>query len=107
VVVADDNGTPIHWNQTDLGMFMKHMDSSFESFFYQRSYNERNFTFYLQVLAAQYKSDDALIAFRRMEAMNIMPTDHTYNQLMLCFAKKGDIQTVLKLNQEAIDKYGI
>jgi len=31
--------------------FMKHMDTSLESFFYQRKYTERNFTFYLQVLA--------------------------------------------------------
>lgn len=58
---------------------MKHMDSSFESFFYRRKYTERNFTFYLQVLAAQYKADDALKAFRRMETMEIKPTDHTYN----------------------------
>ena len=55
------------------------MDSSFESFFYRRKYTERNFTFYLQVLAAQYKADDALKAFRRMETMEIKPTDHTYN----------------------------
>jgi pentatricopeptide repeat protein len=34
---------------------MKHLDSSFESFFYQRDYTERNFTFYLQVLAHQHK----------------------------------------------------
>lgn len=79
MVVADNNGSPIHWNQTAPGEFMKHMDSSFESFFYQRDYNERNFTFYLQVLAAQYKSEDALKAFRRMEAMSITPTDYTYN----------------------------
>ena len=42
-----------------------------------------------------------------MEAMNIVPTDHTYNQLMLCYAKNRDIEMVEKLNQEAIDKYGI
>lgn len=39
--------------------------------------------------------------------MGIIPTDHTYNQLMINFAKKWDIEMVEKLNQEAIDKYGI
>jgi len=34
VVVSDDNGSPLHWNQTSPSEFMKHMDSSFESFFY-------------------------------------------------------------------------
>ena len=42
-----------------------------------------------------------------MEAMNIRPTDHTYNQLMLCFAKNRDLEMVEKLNQEAIEKYNI
>ena len=40
-----------------------------------------------------------------METMGIKPTDHTYNQLMLSFAKNRDIDMVLKLNQEATDKY--
>ena len=84
---------------------MKHMDTSFESFFYKTKYTERNFTFYLQVLASQYKSEDALKAFRRMEAMGIRPTDHTYNQLMLNFAKNRNMPMVLKVNKEAIDKY--
>jgi hypothetical protein len=48
-----------------------------------------------------------LKAFRKMEAMGIQPTDYTYNQLMLNFAKKRDLEMVEKLNQEAIDKYGI
>jgi hypothetical protein len=43
----DDNGKPVHWNQKAPDEFMKHMDSSFEAFFYQRDYTERNFTFYL------------------------------------------------------------
>jgi hypothetical protein len=30
---------------------LKQIDSSFESFFHQRDYTERNFAFYLQVLA--------------------------------------------------------
>lgn len=35
--------------------------------------------FYLQVLAHQYKADEALKAFRKMEAMEITPTEYTYN----------------------------
>ena len=78
--LADDKeSTPSTFAERSPDTFMKHMDTSFESFFYQREYTERNFTFYLQVLAAQYKSDEALKAFRRMEAMDIRPSDHTYN----------------------------
>ena len=33
------------------GGYLKYMDTSFESFFYQRDYNLKNFNFYLQVLA--------------------------------------------------------
>ena len=58
---------------------MKHMDTGFESFFYKRPYSERNFSFYLQVCAKQYKADEALKAFRRMETMGIRPTEYTYN----------------------------
>jgi hypothetical protein len=83
------------------------METTFESFFYQRDYSVKNFNFYLQVLATQYKKDEALSAFRKMEAMGIRPTDHSYNYLMLNFAKNRDIKSVLKLNQEAIDKYGL
>ncbi len=37
--------------------FMKNIDTSFESFFYQRDYSLKNFNFYLQVLAQQHKCD--------------------------------------------------
>ena len=40
-----------------------------------------------------------------MEAMGIKPTDHTYNQLMLSFAKNRDIEMVVKLNEEATQKH--
>jgi hypothetical protein len=33
------------------GSYVKHIDTSFESFFYQREYTLKNFNFYLQVLA--------------------------------------------------------
>lgn len=33
------------------GEYLKNIDTSFESFFYQRDYNLKNFNFYMQVLA--------------------------------------------------------
>ena len=77
---------------------MKHLDTSFESFFYQRDYTLQNFQFYLQVLSQQYKKDDALKALRKMEAMGIVPNDTIYNLVMLAFAKNKDLKMVLDLN---------
>lgn len=57
---------------------LKSIDTSFESFFYQRAYTERNFCFYMQACAQQYKPDDALKAFERMLSLGIKPTDHIY-----------------------------
>ena len=93
-----DSSNPMTFKERDPAEFMQYMDTSFESFFYQRAYNEKNFSFYLQVLAAQRKPDEALKAFRRMESMNIQPTDRTYNQLMRCFARNRDIKMVEELN---------
>ena len=42
-----------------------------------------------------------------METMDIRPDDTTYNRVMLTFAKNRNLEMVEKLNQEAIDKYGI
>ena len=39
--------------------------------------------------------------------MGIRPTDFTYNHLMLNFARSRNQEMVQKLNQEAVDKYGI
>ena len=47
----EDSGNPVHLNQTSPSQFLKHMDTNFEDFFYKRKYTERNFCFYLQVLA--------------------------------------------------------
>ena len=38
---------------------LKSLDTDFESFFYKREYSERNFCFYLQVCAQQYKPEEA------------------------------------------------
>lgn len=42
-----DSSHPLTYQSRDPAEFMKHMDGSFESFFYQRDYSERNFSFYL------------------------------------------------------------
>jgi hypothetical protein len=73
------------------------MDSSFEVFFQQRPYTERNFAFYLQVLAQQYKPKEAQEAFNKMIALGIQPSDHVFTQLMLAHAKTGDLERVLAL----------
>jgi len=44
---VDTKDPPSQYGARDAGTFMKHMDTSFESFFYQREYNEKNFCFYM------------------------------------------------------------
>ena len=39
----------------------------------------KNFNFYLQVLAQQYKNKEALETLRKMETLGLKPTDETYN----------------------------
>ena len=57
---------------------LREMDADIESFFFKREYTERNFGFYLQICAQQHKPEEAMKAFRRMEALQIKPTDGTY-----------------------------
>ena len=52
VMALDESADPSNFKLRAPDQFMKHIDATFESFFYQRAYTERNFTFYLQVLAA-------------------------------------------------------
>jgi len=42
-----------------------------------------------------------------METLGIKPTDETYNQVMTAYAKNRDVEMVERLNEEAINKYGI
>ena len=39
--------------------------------------------------------------------MGLKPNDESYTHLMTVYAKNRDIETVERLNQEAIDKYNI
>jgi len=92
---------------TSASTFLKTMNSDFEVFFQKRAYNEKNFSFYLQVLAQQYKPEQVRKAFDKMLALGIEPTDHTYTQLMLAHAKKGMLAEVLDLENEASVKHKI
>jgi len=59
------------------------------------------------VLAQQYKPEEALKAFDKMIAIGIKPTDMTFTQLMLSFAKKRNVEKVLELHKLAADEYGL
>lgn len=73
----DDTGI-FNSPQLHASTFLKQIDSSFEVFFKQRKYTERNFAFYLQVLAQQYKPKEAQEAFEKMITLGIKPTDFVY-----------------------------
>lgn len=88
-------------------MALKEIDSSFESFFYQRPYTHSNFNFYLQVLAQQEEPELAMKAFDRMLALKIKPDDETFTHLMLAHAKRKQVDKVLELNKIANETYGI
>jgi hypothetical protein len=40
------DGEPAHFNQRSPDSFMKHIDTSLESFFYQRDYSLKSYNFY-------------------------------------------------------------
>jgi PPR repeat/Pentatricopeptide repeat domain len=104
----DELGENMFENKTVApDVVMKQIDTSFESFFYQRAYNQHNFNFYLQVLAQQEKPELAMKAFERMRAMSIAPTDETFTHLMLVHAKQRQIDKVLELDKLATETYKI
>lgn len=86
--------------QRDPQEFVKHMNTSYESFFFQREYTRKNFDFYLQVLASQYKDEEALKVLSRMQAMGIRPDGAQYAKVMQAFAKTGKVEQVEKLWKE-------
>lgn len=113
-VFSDPNSEEAHLFTESLaepkyapGHFLKQIDTSFESFFYQRDYTLKNFNFYLQVLAQQYKDEDALKTLRKMETMGLKPDDQTYNQVMVALAKNRKIEQVELLEKEAREKYNL
>ena len=71
--------------------FMKYMDTSMEKFFYQRDYSIKNFNFYLQVLTSQYKVDEVVEVFNKMNTLGIAPDSESYNHIITVHSKLGDI----------------
>jgi pentatricopeptide repeat protein len=59
------------------------------------------------VLSRQRKSHEALRTLRLMEDKGIKPNDFTYNQLIITFGKKRDLQMVEQMYQESVQKYKI
>jgi len=48
-----------------------------------------------------------MTAFERMKAMQIRPSDETFTQLMLAYAKRHHLDKVLELDKVANDEYKI
>jgi len=71
--------------------YMKHLDTSFEGFFFKRDFNLNNFNYYIQVLARQGKVQESENALIKMEEMKIQPNIETYTHLMTCYAREKNI----------------
>jgi hypothetical protein len=89
--LAELEGSIIPQPVMTASTILKQIDSTFESFFHKRDYTERNFSFYLQVLAQQYKPVEAQAAFEKMLTLGIKPSDQVFTQLMLSFAKTKNL----------------
>jgi len=62
----DSNTTPGQDPSFDPSRTIRHIDTTFEHFFYQRPYTLKNFNFYLQALAQQYKPEEAYVTLEKM-----------------------------------------
>lgn len=59
------------------------------------------------MLAQQFKPDEAMDAFEKMKELGITPSDATFTQLMLAYAKRNNLEQVLDLERQASEKYQI
>jgi pentatricopeptide repeat protein len=78
--------------EVDAHNYMKHLDSSFEGFFFKREYNLKNFNYYLQVLVRQHKTNQLEEVLERMKELGIQPDLESYNQVLTGYAKNKDIE---------------
>jgi pentatricopeptide repeat protein len=83
--------------EVDAHNYMKHLDSSFEGFFFKREYNLKNFNYFLQVLVRQNKSDILEEVLNKMEEIGIKPDLISYNQVLTGYAKAKDIEKCEKI----------
>lgn len=63
-------------------------------------YSLESFNFNLQVLATQYKVEEAQKLFDQMSIVGVEPDVDSYVQLMTVYAKNKDIDMVEKLMEE-------
>lgn len=63
-------------------------------------YSLESFNFNLQVLATQYKVEEAQKLFDQMSIVGVEPDVDSYVQLMTVYAKNKDIDMVEKLMDE-------
>jgi pentatricopeptide repeat protein len=78
--------------EVDAHNYMKHLDSSFEGFFFKREYNLKNFNYYLQVLVRQRKISELEVCLKKMEEIGIKPDMNSYNQVLIAYAKDKNIE---------------
>jgi pentatricopeptide repeat protein len=91
--------------EVDAHNYMKHLDSSFEGFFFKREYNLKNFNYYLQVLVRQHKSEQLEEVLNKMEEIGIQPNIQSYNQVLTGYAKSKDIEKCEKIFSIIKSKY--
>lgn len=76
---------------------MRYAYSTTYRFFYQRNYTLQNFNFYLQVLSAQYKAEEAEKALDKMQILGLQPDKETFNHLITVNAKLKNLDRVEEL----------
>ena len=58
------------------------------------SYTLKSFNFNLQVLATQYKAEEAQKVFDQMKIVGVSPNEESYNHLITVYAKTKNINKV-------------
>ncbi len=92
-------------SEVDAHNYMKHLDSSFEGFFFKREYNLKNFNYYLQVLVRQNKNDELESVLNKMEEIGIKPDMNSYNQVLAGYARSKNIEKCEKIFEIIKSKY--
>ncbi len=81
--------------------FYKTLDTNFESFFYKRQINVKNYNYFLQVLARQNKPEEAHSHLQRMPNLGLSPNSDSYNQVLLAYSRVKDIVKAEEIINEA------
>ena len=97
----DMSQKPELMNKVSSSNYLKLMDSTFEGFFYKRDYTLKNFNFYLQVLAKQHKTDEALEILKKMNTIGITANYESYNHVLSAFSHSKNIEKAEEVFQLA------